>query len=256
MTAVTSSSAPTASRGDTRMSAQVITCSELDSATVAGMFELYAANYADTSGEIFQRDLEQKTHVLLLFDSREDLRGFTTMEIYTSDAADQELRVLFSGDTIIDPAHWGSPALALEWIRFAGITARERALPLYWLLIVKGHRTYRFLPTFARQYIPHHARPDEPEQRRRLSALAREKFGDRFDEATGVVRFPTPQGRLREDLADIPERHGKLKSVAHFRALNPGYRNGDELVCLCELATENLRPLAARAFTADFEQLP
>ena len=256
MPAVQPKTATTAKRKKSRLSARVIACSELDATTITEMFALYAANYADTSDEIFHRDLEPKTHVLLLTDPGKGLRGFTTMEIYTSVVASEELRVLFSGDTIIDPAHWGSPALALEWIRFAGTVAREDSLPLYWLLIVKGHRTYRFLPTFARQYLPHHAKSDDPAQRQLLSALAREKFGELFDASTGVVRFPTPQGRLRSELADISERHGKLRSVAHFRALNPGYRNGDELVCLCRLATENLRPLAARAFTADLEGMP
>ena len=256
MPAVQSESATTAKRKKTRLSARVISCSELDASTVAEMFSLYAANYADTTDAIFHHDLAQKTHVLLLTDPGGGLRGFTTMEIYSSVVAGEALRVLFSGDTIIDPAHWGSPALALEWIRFAGTVSREDSLPLYWLLIVKGHRTYRFLPTFARQYLPHHAKADDPAQRQLLSALAREKFGELFDESSGVVRFPTPQGRLRSELADISERHGKLKSVAHFRALNPGYRSGDELVCLCRLATDNLRPLAARAFTADLEETP
>jgi len=218
------------------------------------MFELYSSNYTDTSDSIFRRDLARKTHVLLLTRDDDSLRGFTTMELYASTAAGQPVRVLYSGDTIIDPAHWGSPALALEWIRFAGAIARRDALPLYWLLIVKGHRTYRFLPAFAKRYIPHHALPDSPAERTLLSALAREKFGKHFDATSGIVHFTTPQGRLIDELADVPRQHRRLRSVSHFLRLNPGYRDGDELVCLCRLAPDNLRPFAARVFTIDTER--
>ena len=250
MASTPDSAAPFRQQNDS-LSAQFVSCNELDAGTIKAMFELYASNYADTSDEIFRRDLERKTHVLLLTHADESLRGFTTLELYSSDAAGRPVRVLFSGDTVVDPAYWGSPALALEWIRFAGTIARQHETPLYWLLIVKGHRTYRFLPAFAKHYIPHHRFPDSAGDRALLSALAREKFGDFFDNVSGVVRFPTPQGRLIDELADVPGKHRKLRSVAHFLKLNPGYRNGDELVCLCRLALDNLRPLAARAFSAD-----
>src|SRR5690606_30558377 len=98
------------------------------------------------------------------------------------------VRVLFSGDTVVERTDWGSPALAVEWLRFAGTIARAGATPLYWLLIVKGHRTYRFLPAFARRYVPHHELAESPDERALLSALACEKFGAHFDAATGVVR--------------------------------------------------------------------
>ena len=163
--------------------------------------------------------------------------------------AGRNLRVIYSGDTIIDPAHWGSSALAFEWLRFAGCIRREQPeLPLYWLLIVKGHRTYRFLSTFARDYAPHHGARNTSDRLELLNALAAEKFGDDYDPATGIVRFASPCGRLNDDLADVPVRHRRLPAVQYFLERNPGYRNGDELVCICELAAENLRPLALRVF--------
>lgn len=254
MTARSSDFATGSAYKHTGLTAQLVACHDLDSARVRAMFELYASNYADTSDRVFQHDLARKTHVLLLTREDDSLRGFTTLELYSSKAAGDAVRVLYSGDTIIDPAHWGSPALALEWIRFAGTIARRDSTPLYWLLIVKGHRTYRFLPAFARHYIPHHELPDSPAERTLLSALAREKFGNHFDAVSGVVHFPTPQGRLIDGLADVPPQHRRLSSVAHFLRLNPGYRNGDELVCLCRLSPDNLRPFAARVFAEDAER--
>ena len=255
MTTPSSNAAVASATEPEGLTARLVSRSDLTAANVRSMFELYASNYADTSERVFQRDLAQKTHVLLLTGERSDVCGFTTIELYQTVAAGQSVRVLFSGDTIINPEHWGSQALAREWIRFAGQVARDVTLPLYWLLIVKGHRTYRFLPAFARRYIPHHELADTPAEREILSALAREKFGHYFNEATGVVHFETPQGRLCEELAEVPGKHRKLPAVEHFLRLNPGYREGDELVCLCRLARENLRPFAARVFEANDERL-
>jgi hypothetical protein len=216
------------------------------------MYALYRSNYADTEPSMFAQDLAAKTHVIMLEDDSGTLRGFSTLQIYESRVNERPVRVIYSGDTIVDPDHWGSSALAFEWIRLAGELKLQRPdVPLYWLLIVKGHRTYRFLPAFAYRYVPHHrVAPDSAEIALR-DALAREKFGSAFDSSSALARFSRPQGRLSDALAEIPEHHRRLPEVEFFIERNPHYRRGDELVCLCELSAENLKPLARRVFRRD-----
>jgi hypothetical protein len=61
--------------------------------------------------------------------------------------------------------------------------------------------------------------------------------------------------------ARFVQRHGQRPAMGHgvvhllerqdvrfFLARNPGYLRGNELVCVCELAVDNLKPLAARFF--------
>jgi hypothetical protein len=81
-----------------------------------------------------------------------------------------------------------------------------------------------------------------------MNKLARERFGEAFDDASGVVRFPESRGHLAEPFAEANEREAEREDVSFFLRRNSGYRNGDELVCLCELSLENLRPLARRLF--------
>jgi hypothetical protein len=81
-----------------------------------------------------------------------------------------------------------------------------------------------------------------------MAFLARDRFGDAYDEAAGVLRFPQSLGHLRAEFADVPAAHRRLPEVAYFLERNPGYARGEELVCLCELSTGNLRPMARRAF--------
>ncbi len=213
------------------------------------MYGLYAASYADTTRSRFASDLDGKTHVVLLHEPTGELCGFSTIEVYAASLAGRHVRVIFSGDTIIDPGHWGSSALAFEWIRFAGLVKREdENLPLYWFLIAKGHRTYRFLSTFARRYVPSHRDAARSDEQALLDAVATQKFGDAYNAATGVIRFAEPCGRLAPALAEVSERHRGLPAVDFFLRRNPGYRSGDELACLCELTAGNLRPLATRLF--------
>ena len=239
-------------RSSTGPVATVVPRGTLAAGIVPAMYRLYATHYADTDADTFARDLDAKTHVLLLRDGAGGLCGFSTLEIYVAERPDgAPIRVVYSGDTIIEPAHWGNSALAFEWLRFVGRVERsEPAVPLYWLLIVKGHRTYRFLSTFAKRYVPHHALSADPAEVALRDALAREKFGAAYDPVSGIARFGACAGRLNRSLAEVSEAHRARPPVAFFLARNPGYRDGDELVCLCELARANLKPLAQRVFAA------
>ena len=113
------------------------------------MYRLYSRYYAGGSHSRFMQDLSQKDYCILLQDERQAVRGFTTLAISEHVISNQRLRCLFSGDTVIQHQFWGEQTLPRAWCRFAGhLKAQEPQLPLYWLLIVKGHRTYRYLKVF------------------------------------------------------------------------------------------------------------
>lgn len=215
------------------------------------MFALYERYYAGTSWALFSADLAAKDLVIVLRDESGTLKGFSTLSIYQRTFEGAPVRVMFSGDTVVDERQWGQQALAFMWLRLAGaIKARHPATPLYWLLISKGHRTYRYLPAFSRVFIPS---PDDAE-RGPLYALrdflARDRFGVNYDADAGVVRFPESRGHLRASYGGVPAAHRRLPAVDFFLRHNPGYACGDELVCLCELAPDCLKPIARRAFLA------
>ncbi len=238
--------------------ADVVARATLAAGDVDRMYALYAASYRDTDATRFRRDLDDKTHCIVLRDGAGEIQGFSTLKLYETRWRDAPIRVMFSGDTIVDPAHWGTQQLAFAWIRHAGEVRRAApALPLYWFLICKGHRTYRYLGAFARHYVPRagsaagaagtSADADAAAQAL-LDHLAAERYGAAYDRAAGILAFDAPQGRLAPDLAGISEAHRRLAHVAYFLERNPGYARGDELVCLCELSAANLRPLARRLF--------
>lgn len=213
------------------------------------MFALFEASYANVDRARFDADLAAKDFALLLHAETGALAGFTTACTFDFDHAGARCRVVFSGDTVVDPQHWGQQALARGWLAEMGRIARAAgSLPLYWFLIVKGHRTYRYLPAFARRFVPQPGGKDDPALLALRNAVALARFGPAFDPASGVIRFATPQGNLREALAQPDPRALRLPEVRHFLAANPGYAQGDELACLCSLAPENMQPLARRWF--------
>ena len=213
------------------------------------MWNLYRRFYSGTHRDLFDADLGAKDSLLLLRDAEQLIQGFSTIAIGLTQFEGRSIRYVFSGDTIIDRAHWGSQALAFSWLRYVGELKREHPeLPLFWFLIVKGHRTFRYLPTFAREFYPHweHGTPDSIAALMRT--LAQERFGKAFDATSGLIRYPQSRGHLCEDYAEANEREAARADVSFFLRRNPGYRDGHELVCLCELSSENLRPLARRLF--------
>jgi hypothetical protein len=71
-------------------------------------------------------------------------------------------------------------------------------------------------------------------------------FGDAYHK--GILHFVESRGHLRESWAAIPEKDLRHEEVRFFLERNPGYKHGDELVCLCELTEDNLKPLSQRIF--------
>ena len=185
----------------------------------------------------------------MLHDEAGAVVGFSSLAILNLEIDGRRLRAIYSGDTIIDRPHWGTQALAFAWLRFAGaVKAQVRDLPLYWFLIVKGHRTYRYLSAFSIDFYPHWQLPTPAWAQSVMTGLARRRFNDAYDAERGVVSFPQSRGHLKPAWAAIESEEASRPDVAFFLQSNPAYMRGDELMCLTELSSGNLRPLARRVF--------
>ncbi len=245
----------TEAASDRRLAARIVAQSALSDRTRAAMCRLYLSYYEATSPVRFEQDLATKDEVLLLHDARHVLRGFSTLKRYVCDGEAGACRVLFSGDTVVQHDFWGDQTLAFNWIRRAGaIKAEYPHEPLFWLLIVKGHRTFRYLQAFSREYFPHWQRSTPPAAQAVMDRFGQRLFGEAYDPANGIIRFAESHGQLRPEWAEpTPEAAGRPE-VRFFLERNPGYRRGDELLCLTELSPENLRPLARRLFLAGMRE--
>lgn len=212
---------------------------DLTLADRAAMLRLFAAHFEGVASDVFERDLAEKDWVLLIEDGPL-LRGFSTLLLYETQHAGETLTVVYSGDTIMDRSAWGSSALSRCWI---GSIQRLRRYypkgPLYWLLLSSGFRTYRFLPVFWREFHPRADAAPPLAVRDRLDFLATQRLGTRYQKDRGIARLDPPQV-LRPDLRLLPTLRRTDPHIAFFLERNPGWREGDELVCLTELSFDNL----------------
>jgi hypothetical protein len=231
-----------------KLTAEVIAVADLRERQIKAMFAIYQRYYEPASYRKFKMDFAEKDWVLILRGHDCAIRGFSTMMTWRATADCGEVRFIFSGDTIIEREFWGSQALAFKWIEFAGSIKRsDPSAPLYWLLISKGHRTYRYLAAFARTFYPNYRSETPAHIRGLMNLAARAKFGEAYCERRGIVRHDRDSARLIEDFTGT-RKLALNRDAQFFVERNPGHREGDELVCLCELSADNLVPMARRQF--------
>jgi hypothetical protein len=234
-------------RDDDTYSARFASVSSLEPDIRAQMARLYLASYDGSSHAIFFADLAAKDEVLLLY-AADELIGFTTLRTFDYQWEGRTVRVVYSGDTIVERAHWGQQALAFAWISRMGAIKRERPdTPLFWMLLVKGHRTFRYLPVFGKSFYPHWS-IDRSDLKPLTDALAKEMFASDYNPATGVVEFAESRGHLKPHLALPTAGELERDGVRFFLERNPGFQRGHELVCLCEVEEHNMKPLTLRLF--------
>ena len=225
------------------------------------MFWLFSECYDCVTRPAFEEDLTRKTSIILLCDPTRTLRGFSTQECYQHSWHGETVNILFSGDTIVDPACWGSPELAKAWCQAAARTlAATPGRRCFWFLISKGYRTWLYLPVFFRHYLPSPNAGAPADWQPLLHDLANLRFGSAYDPATGLIRFPESKGQLTAGLATIPPARLTDPNVQFFLNRNPSFAEGTELACLTEITLENThgpgRRWLARAITPAAVQSP
>ena len=240
-----------------KLSASYCDISALDDGMQATMFALFERYYAAVNMDLFLSDLQSKTIAILLKDEDGELQGFSTVEVIKFDSASGPATALYSGDTIISHHHWGEQQLSYAWCYYAGqVKAQRPSVPLYWFLIVKGHRTYRYLPAFTRKFYPNYRETTPPELQSIIDQLAGKKFSDAYRADNGTLHFAESRGHLRPEWDELSDDITKKPHVAFFLDKNPNYAMGDELVCLTELNDRNMRFVSRTAFIEGMDSCP
>jgi hypothetical protein len=226
--------------------ASLLAVDRLAPSTEDALYALFRRQFVDVPFTVFRDDLRAKQWALVLRDDAGAPVGFTS---WRYDAFAHEGRahdVVYSGDTVVDPAVWSQSAMSALWL--ASIWSQREAMGvsrLHWFLIASGYRTYRFLPLYARRFFPCFDTETPHEAKSLMAALARARFGDAFDPGAGVVRLPHAAVQA-DGLRGVPDNRLSDPHIAFFASANPGHEHGDELVCLTELTDDNLTSAGRR----------
>lgn len=224
-----------------QMISTVLPRSELADDLVKEMYALHTQYFVNHQRSVFNDDLAAKDQVILLkCDSK--LVGFSTLQVTKEVFANREIAVLYSGDTIIDQQYWGKGQLEIAFLETALKIHETLGLPLYWLLLCSGFRTYRYLTSFMNEYWPRWEQPTPPGAQEMLDYLSVKRFGDTYHK--GVVKLSG--GQLRGGVSPIDKHRLKNPHVEFFARRNPGHPAGDELVCITPFNPDNLNRFGLR----------
>ena len=231
-----------------RLHGEIVDVDELTCQDHEAMYRLMTRHYENLARHAFEADLRDKTWVIRLVDPSDGaLCGFSTQSLMSCQVDGRSIRALFSGDTIVRREDWGRHPLAGVWGQLAlWLIDRHADDELYWFLISKGYKTYRFLPVFFYEYFPRAGHPTLPWARRAIDALATARFPRSYDQDTGIIRAAGAGCRLRAGVAPISTRRLQDPHVRYFAERNPGHARGDELCCLAPLTRDNFKPAAYR----------
>jgi len=212
------------------------------------MFSLLKKYFGNVRRDDFLSDLRDKQYVILLWGGSGKLVGFSTQKCFTSFFEGAKVGVIFSGDTIVERAHWGSFALPRAfWQLRQHVASQLEVSRIFWVLISKGIRTYKYLPVYFEEYYPHHERPTPEKYRNFIQRIGAQLFPDRFDPATGIVRSLGQYPYLKEDFHPIPRKHCPPYEAFYYEK-NPHYKRGDELLSIAELSLNNFKPPLRKYF--------
>ena len=233
--------------GSSALPYELVSREDLSEESVVRMHGLMETCYDHVSFDRFTEDLARKDWVLMLTDPSGEIQGFSTLALNPCGLEESGYDVLYSGDTVIHPEYWGGQSLVRGFFDKVGSILASRGKPLFWYLLSKGHRTYMYLPLFFKRYFPAVEQSREFPMGSSLAAFCSERlFPGNWQPDRGVLHFSERHGQVNEGLAEDTRSRIGHPQVDFFMERNPGFAEGDELVCVTELSLENLRRPATR----------
>ncbi len=225
---------------------RIVSVKELSRADIDVMYRLMSTYYDNIQQETFQNDMNAKKGVLLVFDNRENLCGFTTYDVFGVRYKNEKFHVLYSGDTVIKEEYWGHMETSKMFMSLIQKCWQECKGPLYWFLITKGIRTYRLLPLYFQVYYPTYLADTPPHEKELIAYLAEHKFNHQYKKGEGIIRFAEEGDYLKNEYGRIAENKLKNPHIRFFCEANPGYITGDYLPCIAQISFDNLTDRALK----------
>ncbi|MEK7487644.1 MAG: hypothetical protein AABZ60_25210 [Planctomycetota bacterium] len=209
------------------------------------MFKIFQRHYENVSWTQYLSDMSRK-HYILLLEYENTILGFSTQQIIVTNFQEKPIRILFSGDTIIDKEFWGEQELVRIWCTFAGqVLGQNLQTPLYWYLLSKGYRTYLYLPIFFKEFYPHYQKKTPAFFKQLMDFVSFFLYPNHYRPELGILAFEHSPGNLNAELSLIPASKQNHPQVQFFLKENPNFALGTELVCMAPISVQNMRSFAA-----------
>ncbi|MDZ4661918.1 MAG: hypothetical protein SGJ18_09920 [Pseudomonadota bacterium] len=220
-----------------RLIGKIKSVNSLSETEINEMYHLFIRYYENTSLQKFRDDLLRKRDVLLASTDKQII-GFTTItEMKFTTSTNQLVVGLFSGDTIVNQLYWGkTPLKRLFFVYLWRQKIKYPFVPVYWLLISKGYKTYLILTNNFLSYFPQAKRSTPVHIKDILNQYARDLYGDRYDASTGLIYSQGKNDHIKNGVAPVDSHlRSQNINIKFFVEQNPNWQQGDELVCLARV---------------------
>lgn len=236
---VQQSSAVTHGHSKTRphVYAKIRTISSLSPSEIERMYQLMQLYYENVELSQFKADLLEKDHVILLHDRESNnIQGFSTILKVEMTVNNKPFIGIYSGDTVLHKAYWGTAALGVTFLRYLWqVKVRNLSKPIYWFLISKGYKTYLLMANNFSTHYPRFETETPAHYKAVMNAFYSKKFSDTYLSEQDLIHFTQPSCHLRENVAALTPQQLQIPRVKFFQERNPLWPQGDELTCIAEM---------------------
>ncbi|MDM8516861.1 hypothetical protein QUF76_11730, partial [Desulfobacterales bacterium HSG16] len=107
----------------------IIPPSEIPEEDITRMFHLMSTYYDNVAWNNFYSDLSEKEQVVILRDNDRNIQGFSTLmtlDIDTIMESGKKVKIIFSGDTVIEKKFWRSDRLLFVWGKYVMIDLAQK----------------------------------------------------------------------------------------------------------------------------------
>lgn len=234
-----------------KVKVKILSISKFPLAKLPELFDLFNRYYEAVSFEQFKKDFLEKTHLFLLTDA-EKVIGFSTIKRHKFKSY-PKATFMFSGDTVVDQAYWGSKGLQKAFFYFIVQSKLQTPTePLYWCLISKGHKTYLMMKRNFKESYPDFKRKTPAKFLQIQNDYYQSRYGEFYFGDRGLIIFPESKGQVLGDIAYPDEKAKKNPHVKHFLKLNPNFFKGEELACMAEIRFSDFAKHISKYFLPKF----
>ena len=202
-----------------------------------GMYKLFSVYYQNTPFETFMADLSKKTGVHIakrVTDGK--VVGFSTAVSFLTEVDGKQVRMLFSGDTVMAKEYWGNPAFPQSFFRWVlAERLKHPFIELNWFLISMGYRTYLILANNFYDYYPN-IDGENAHLKKVAFAAADTLFPGKLNRENGLVEFGDEACALSDFVTPINDKERQVPKIAFFEKCNPDWMNGSEMACAGSLS--------------------
>lgn len=216
-----------------RADVDIIDAKTISDEALDELFALFQTQYEGVHRDKFARDFREKSWASVLRDRRNGrLVGFCTFVDFTVsvniDGQDQEVGVMFVGDTVKAREYWGERGIQLATMYLAlEASIQSSPRPFVWWHLTKGFRSFLGVAPNLRVTYPNPFSATPPFYEAILNAVGERRYPEHWNAKTGVVEVS--DYHVATQIQEPPAHLRGNPWLEFYLERNPGHTVGHEL---------------------------